>query len=156
MTMTYYCELKEMPAQHTLYLRTTTAYQNLPQFFGAAYSAIFQHLGTLQQQPAGPPYAAYYNMDMQNLDVEAGFPVSGLLAGKGEIKAGEIPAGKYTTCLYIGPYDGIASAYTALTQWIQENKYEPSGIAYELYLDDPTNTPPQELKTQILFQLKNA
>ena len=28
------------------------------------------------KQPAGVPYAAYHNLDMQDMDVEVGFPVS--------------------------------------------------------------------------------
>ena len=39
------------------------------------------------------PFAAYYNMDMSALDVEAGFPVSKNLPGKDNIKAGKIDGG---------------------------------------------------------------
>ena len=91
---------------------------------------------------------------MQNLDVEIGIPVSKKLPVTDDMKVSEIPAGKYASCIYTGPYDKIAPAYTALTQWAEENGYEPSGIAYELYLDDPGVIPPEELKTQILFLLK--
>jgi hypothetical protein len=29
-------------------------------------------------------------------------------------------------------------------------------VAYEMYLNDPSHTPPEELKTQIAFLLKGA
>jgi len=45
-------------------------------------------------------------------------------------------------------------AYDALNQWVTENGYTPSGVVYEMYLDDPSQTPPQELKTLILFPLQ--
>ena len=64
---------------------------------------------------------AYYNMDMQDLDIEAGFPVSRGLSGKGDIQTGEIPGGKVATCLYTGPYSDIEPAYNALSQWMKEN-----------------------------------
>ena len=154
--MSYNCEVKEQSAQPTLSIRTRTSVQNLPQVFGKAYGAIAQYLGGLGEQPAGPPFAAYHNMDMQNLDVEIGFPVSRRLPGEGGIQAGEIPGGRAATCLYTGPYSEIELAYNALTQWIKDNGYEIAGVAYEMYLNDPSQTPPQELKTQILFPLRAA
>ena len=154
--MSYTCEIREQAAQPVLSIRTRTPVQELPQAFGRAYGEIALYLGELGEHPAGPPFAAYYNMDMQDLDVEIGFPVSRVLSGKGEIQPGEIPAGRVATCLHTGPYGEIEPAYNALSKWIQGNGYEAAGVAYEMYLNDPEETPPQELKTQILFPLKGA
>ena len=97
---------------------------------------------------------AYYNMDMQDLDIEIGFPVSRVLPDKAEVQTSEIPAGKHATCLYTGPYEGLPPAYEALTAWIQAHGYEPTGVAYEHYLNDPATTLPEALQTQIAFPLK--
>lgn len=153
-TLSYPCEVKEQAAQPTLTIRTRTSVQNLPQALGQAYGAIAQYLGELGQPLAGPPFTAYFNMDMQNLDVEIGFPVAKPLPARDNIQASEIPGGKVATCLYTGPYSDIALAYTALSKWMTEHGYEATGVAYEMYLNDPQQTPPQELKTQILFPLK--
>ncbi|MBI5300911.1 MAG: GyrI-like domain-containing protein [Chloroflexi bacterium] len=151
--MTYQCELKEQSAQPALSIRTHAAVQDLPQVLGKAYSAIMQYLGEVGEQPAGMPFAAYYNMDMQNLDIEAGFPVARKIAGKGEIQASEFPGGKLASTVHIGPYEQMAPAYKALTQWIKANGYEATGVAYEVYFSEP-ETPPQEIKTEIVFPLK--
>jgi effector-binding domain-containing protein len=143
----------EAPAQPTLTIRTRTAVQNLPQLMGQSFGAIAGYLGELGQAPAGAPFAAYYNMDMQDLDIEIGFPVASKLPGRGEILAGEIPAGKFATSLHTGPYDQCGPVYEALTQWVAEHHYEANGVAYEYYLNDPTETPPEELKMQIIFPL---
>jgi len=154
--MSYKCEVKNQSTQPTLSIRTRTPVQDLPRVLGEAYGAIAQYLGELGQQPVGPPFAVYYNADMQNLDVEAGFPVSGSFSGKGDITASEIQAGKVATCLYTGPYNEVEPAYNALSQWIKDNGYEATGVTYEMYLNDPDITPPQELKTQIAFLLKTT
>jgi len=154
--MSYKCEVKEQAAQPTLSIRTRTSVQDIPQVLGKAYGAIAQYLGELGEQPAGPPFTAYYNMDMQNLDIEIGFPVSRQFSGKDDIRASEIPSGKVATCLYTGPYSEMEPAYNALSRWIEDNGYEASGVAYEMYLNDPDQTPPQELRTQIVFLLKTA
>ena len=113
-----------------------------------------QYLRELGEPPAGMPYAAYYNMDMQNLDVEIGFPVGRQLAGKGEIQASEFPGGKLASVMHVGPYDQVGPAYDALTQWVKEQGYEVTGVAYELYYSGP-ETPPQEIKTEIMFPIKS-
>jgi len=92
-------------------------------------------------------------MDMQNLDVEVGFHVSKNLPSENDINASTIPAGKYACCIHTGSYSDIGPAYNALLQWIKEKGYEVTGIAYEFYLNDPDVTPPNELKTEILFPL---
>jgi effector-binding domain-containing protein len=152
--MPYQCEAKVQPVQPTLAIRTKTTVQDLPQWLRKAYGAIAQYLGELGEYPAGPPFAGYHNMDMQALDVEAGFPISKTLPGKGEIQASEIPGGMIARCLHEGPYETMAPAYAALSQWIQAQGYETTGVAYEMYLTDPSQTPPQEMRTLILFPLK--
>jgi effector-binding domain-containing protein len=113
-----------------------------------------QHLGELGESPAGAPFVVYYNMDMQDLDVEAGYPVSQALTGKAEVQAGNLPAGMVATCDYSGPITEMGPAYEVLTQWIKDNSYEATGVVYEFYLNDPAETLPQHLRTQIVFPLK--
>jgi hypothetical protein len=86
--MTYICEFVKPPSQPTLSVRTRASVEVLPQVLGEVYESIVQYLGELGEQPAGPPFAGYFNMDMQNLDVEIGFPVLKKLPGKGEIQSG--------------------------------------------------------------------
>lgn len=152
--MSYQCEIKQQPAQPALSIRARTPVQDLGQVVGKAYGAIAQYLGEMGEQPAGPPFVAYYNMDMQDLDAEIGFPVSRKLPGRGDIQASEIPGGELATCLHIGPYDKVGAAYEALSRWIQDNGRAATGVAYEIYLNDPSQTLPQQLQTQILFPLK--
>jgi effector-binding domain-containing protein len=152
--MSYECEIKEYPTQLALSIRTKTTLEDLPEVTRKAYAAISQYLGELGEQPAGAPFAAYHNMDMQDLDVELGFPVSKMLPGKGEIKPYEIPESKVVTCLHIGPHNEVEPAYDALFRWIIDNGHKATGVAYEVYLNDPGKTPSQELRTRIILPLK--
>jgi len=151
--MEYKCELVEQPAQSVLAIRTRTAVGALPQVLGQAYGSIMQYLGEISEPPSGAPYVAYYNMDMQDLDLEIGCPVARALPGKDGIAATQILAGKSAACLYQGPYREIGPAYEALTQWMVGNGYTPTGVAYEFYLNDPAGTPENELLTRIVFPL---
>ncbi len=152
--MSYNCEFIEQEPQPTLSIRTTTSLKNLPQELGNAYGAIEQYLGEIGEQPSGAPYAAYFTFDTDNIDLEIGFPVPKALPEKNEIKATQLPGGMLARCLYTGPYNKIEPAYNALTEWVNENGYEATGVAYEFYLNDAGETPPEELMTQIVFPLK--
>jgi effector-binding domain-containing protein len=147
------CGVKQQGAQHTLTVRARTPVQGLPAALGKAFAAVSAYLAELGEKPSGPPFTAYHNRDPQDLDVEMGFPVARKLPGRGEILAGEIPAGRVASCVYTGPYAGIAPAYEALAEWMEENGYEASGIAYEIYWSDPAKTRPERLKTQIVFPI---
>jgi effector-binding domain-containing protein len=111
-----------------------------------------QFIGELGENPVGEPFVAYYNMDMQDLDIEVGFPVSRILPERGAIKANEIPSGDFASYLYIGPYADCGPAYEKLTAFVKEKGYEPSGVAYEYYLNNPAETG-EEPKTLIVFPL---
>ena len=151
--LSYSCEITHQPERPTLSVRTRAAVQNLPQLFGQTYGALMQYLGEMGEQPAGEPFAAYYNLDMQDLDVEIGFPVAKPLPNRGNIKSGALPAGQFASTMHIGPYDTLGGAYEALTQYVKANGYEPTGVAYEFYFSGP-ETPLEEIRTQIVFPLK--
>lgn len=154
--MSFNCEVKEQSAQPTLFIHRKTPVQKLAQVMGEVYGKIGQYLYDLKEKPAGPPFIAYHNMDMSNLDCDIGFQVSKNLAAKGEIKSGMMPAGTVATCVYTGPYDQISPAYEELNRWIVEHHFQITGIAYEMYLNDPTETPQSKLQTRIVFPVKAA
>jgi effector-binding domain-containing protein len=151
--MSYQCELLDRQRQPALVVRTRAAVQDLPQVLGSAWGAIMQQAGKLAVQPSGPPYVAYHNMDMQDLELEIGFPFPRQIEGEGEVTQGEIPGGKAAACLHVGPYDQLRGAYEALGAWMKANGHVASGPAYEFYLNDPRTTPPAQLQTQVVFPL---
>ncbi len=147
-------EIAEKQEQPVLFIRTVTAVANLPHEIGRAYGAIAQYMAEIGQPPKEAPYTAYYNMDMEHLDVEMGFPVAQPLPGKGEIKAGSIPPGKQASCVYHGPYSDMEPAYEALTAKAALSGNTPTGVYYEFYYNAPGEVPDSELLTKIMFPLK--
>jgi effector-binding domain-containing protein len=151
--MPYNCELFEIPQTPLLSIRTHAAVQDLPGLIGSSYGAIMHYLGELGEAIAGEPFVIYYNLDMQNLDIEIGFPVTKSLPGKGNIQPSILPAGPAARALYTGPYAEMAPAYEALQKFIAEKGCQPTGVAIEYYLNGP-ETPPEKLETRIVFPLK--
>ncbi len=152
--MSYDCRIIEVREQPVLTIRTIAPVENLPAFFGEAYGSIMRYLEELGEQPVGMPFAAYYNLDMKALDVEAGFPVARTLPEKEKIRSGKIAAGKFGITLHIGSYDSVGPAYEALTDFVKQKGFEPTGVAYEYYLNDPSEDPSIKPETEIRFPLK--
>jgi effector-binding domain-containing protein len=144
-------ELIETAEQPVISVKRVTSVNLLPQEIGTAYHAIMDYLTELGEQPVDAPFTAYYNMDMENLNVEMGFPVGKKIAGKGEIISNVIPAGKKVSCLYKGPYKDMGPTYEAMTKWIDDNGYKPTGVVYEYYFNPPMEVPESELLTKIVF-----
>ncbi len=149
------CKTYEQVEQPVLSVRTRTAVQDMPAVLGRAYGEIMEHMGTLGEQPAGMPFVAYYNMDMQALDIEIGFPSARALPGKGNVQPSTIPASLSATCEYTGPYEELAVPYNELTAWIEKEGHQPTGIVYEFYLNGPMDAEPSGYKTRIVFPLKS-
>lgn len=114
---------------------------------------IMAYLEEKGVQPAGVPYTAYYNLDMENLDVEMGFPVA-QAEGKEDIRTREIPGGIYASYMYTGPYSAIEKPYNEIFGWMAENGYEQNGPCFEYYYNSPQEVQESELKTRILLPLK--
>ena len=131
--MSVKCEKVQKPERHALVVRTVTAVENLPKAIGSSYQKIMALMGEYGEQPVDVPYVAYFNMDMQNLEVEIGFIVGKPLEGRDEVQAVIYPAGAVATCMHTGPYQAMEPTYAALSAWIKEQGLEASGAVFEYY-----------------------
>ncbi|MEL7561513.1 GyrI-like domain-containing protein [Dehalogenimonas sp. 4OHTPN] len=137
----------------TLVIRKRTRVQDLPQLIGECYGKIAAYLGENHQLMSDIPFVAYHNMDMQDLDVEIGFPVAKPLPDNGDIKTAVIPPGLVVWCMYQGPYSELKTTYDEMASWIQNNGYNALGTAYECYFNGP-EYPEHLLLTKIMFPVE--
>lgn len=138
--------------QPKLFIRTTTSVHELPRLIGDSYGKLAHYMEELDALPADIPYVAYYNMDMEHLDVEMGFPVHQIYPGSGVIKTGVQKGGKAVFCIYLGPYPQMAPTYQEMMQWIQDHDEQPDGTSFEYYYNGP-EYPEEQLLTKILMPL---
>ena len=69
------------------------------------------------------------------------------------IELGKISGGKYATMRYVGPYEDMAPVWTKFTGYIEGDlslaiRQDP---AFEVYVNDPRNTSPQGLITDLFM-----
>ncbi len=152
--MSYLFQIVETEKQPVLSVQTTTSVEKMPNLIGPVYHSIVNYIIESGEEPVGPAFIAYYNMDMENLNIEIGFPISKEIEGKGDISLRYIPAGKKATGFHKGPYNEIGPLYDRLASWISEKGYEPTGVVYEYYYNSPQEIPESELLTKVEFLLK--
>ena len=150
------CDLYEQADQPTLSIRTHAAVQDLPRLIGESYAAIGKYMMEFGVKPIGVPFTAYFNLDMQNLDIEIGFPMDQVVPGQGAIQPSKMPAGMYASVLYTGIYSEMGPAYDTLKEFVEKAGYQPTGVAYEFYLNGPDEVAIENLETRIVFQLQNS
>lgn len=74
----------------------------------------------------------------------------------GEVAVQEIAGGSYVKALHKGPYEKLINTYAWLFgQWLPEQKREARNLpSYEVCLNDPSQTPAEELLTEIYVPLE--
>lgn len=60
------------------------------------------YLTKLGENPVGPAFAGYHNMDMEDLDVEMGFPLENKVESADDLIVKEIPGGLQISYMYKG------------------------------------------------------
>lgn len=137
MTMTYQIAPADLQEQQVACMRGRILPGEIPTFLGAAYSKVPAASAQQGLRLSGPPYARYRFEKDGTIEVEAGFPVSGVMVRTGDVGPGTLPGGHVVTTLHVGAYDKLADAYEALDIYLSKNGYERAGSAWECYLDDP-------------------
>ena len=65
-----------------------------------------------------------------------------------------VAGGSYAVITHQGPYDTILDSYRALEQWFTDNGRQfGDRPAFEVYLNTPEDTAPEDLRTEIHFAL---
>ncbi|MGE5463312.1 MAG: GyrI-like domain-containing protein [Syntrophothermus sp.] len=133
-----------------------------------AWNEVYEWLMHREIEPSGPAIIRYLTTDMSGkLDIDVGFSIDKAVKGDKRITADFLPAGRYATLLYTGPYKGkgIFKATVALLDWAQENKIKwdtsrKKGVEWwngrvEYYFSDPaTEKDTKNFKTELAFLVK--
>lgn len=151
-------EIREMPAMRIAAVHHTGPYHQI----GKAFMKLGEIAGAAGlMQHAGTRMLAIYHDDPETtpgeqLQSDAGVTIpedASLPAGLGEVR---IPAGRYVSTVHIGPYEELPEIWPKLMgEWIPANgKKMRDGVSYELYHNNPSNTPKEKLETELFIPIE--
>jgi effector-binding domain-containing protein len=147
-------EIITTQAQASIALREKVKVKDISQAMGRLYGEIYGYMEKKGIPLAGPPFAYYHAWSEQEVDLECGFPTVGTVKGEGRFETFTLPSVRAVVGMHIGPYPDIVKTYTEVQKWMKENAHQPADQMWEVYLNDPSITPPEKLMTQIVWPLK--
>ena len=153
-------DIKQMPAFRVAAVRHLGPYNRI--------SVAFERLGALAgpaglYQQAGALVLAIYHDDPEttppgDLRSDAGIVV----AADARLPAGlveqRLPAGRYACTLHVGPYEQLGEAWARFKrEGLPASGHRGGpGASYEIYRNDPTKVPKEELRTEMYIPLAPA
>lgn len=93
----------------------------------------------------------------ENIRYDACLVVGPGVSPAGEVGVQEVAGGSYVKALHKGPFDRLINTYAWVCgQWLPEKKREMRNLpSYEIYLNDPGQTPPEELLVEVYIPLED-
>lgn len=150
-------DIKTLPELRVATVRHVGPYNQIPEAFGRL-GKIGGPAG-LFRQPGAAMIALYYDdpestpQDQLRADAAVAVPDGvPLPEGLGEER---IRAGRYATTVHVGPYERLGDTWARfMGEWLPSSGHRlGDGVSYELYLNDPTKVPPEELRTELRMPL---
>jgi len=149
----------ELETKKAIYIRLNGAYSDLD--FCGAWTRLWAYVKEQKLFSAGIEHISIYHDDpkvttSEKLRTDVCLVLPKPAEPKGEIGVKEIAGGKYAVFLYQGPYTNLGIVYdTIFAQWLPGSGYElRNAPLFEKYLNDPSRTEEEKLKTEIYIPLQ--
>lgn len=151
-------EIKDMPERRLATVRHVGPYNQVSEAFErlgelAGSAGLFRH--------SGAAMLALYHDDPDatppdQLRSDAGITVADDLAMPSGLVEQRVPAGRYACTVHVGPYDRLGDTWMRfMGEWLPASDHRlGDGASYEIYLNNPTNTPKEKLETEICIPIE--
>ena len=148
-------KLVEVTEQHVATIRVTCKSDEISRTLAGILPEVMRYLGETGATAAGPPFSRYHSIEGEEIDLEAGIPVTKPIVGSGRIKASTLPGGRAATGDHIGEYHRLSETHALLEQWLASKGETAQGGPWEVYWTDPGVEPdPRKWRTQIVQPLR--
>ena len=154
--LTMEVEIKEMPELRVGAVKHVGPYNQIPKAF-ERLGAVAGPAGLLRH--AGSMIAIYHDdpetTPQDQLRSEAALVVpEGIELPEGLVEE-HIAGGRYARTLHVGPYEQLGDVWARfLGEWVPASGNRiGDGVSYEIYLNNPTQVPKQELRTELYVPL---
>lgn len=130
-------------------VRERAPMNELSQFYDRAFRTVATVATDQGVEITGPPFAMYYGIPTDVVDVAAGFPTGTPVAASDPVTGLQIPGGRAAQLLHVGAYEGLADAYGQLMEWLAAQGLRPSEVMWESYLNEPPTDAGETAQTLI-------
>jgi effector-binding domain-containing protein len=114
---------------------------------------IFSHLQANGVAMSGAPFARYHGGAGNTIDLEVGLPVGAGFPETDTIKRRSLPGGDVLATVHVGEYEQLRDAVAAMAEWRVANGRTAGGPYWEVYVDDPSTVPADQVRTELFEPL---
>lgn len=148
---------KTVPGQTYLYIEETTDADpdSMAREMQRAFTDITAFMQDKGIKPSGPALSLYPSFEMAPMTFRSGFFVTEADAALASdpVKSGTTPKGEVVTMTHTGPYTALAATYKTLMEALQHDGLTFVSPTWEVYLNTPDETAPEDLKTEIFVTI---
>lgn len=143
-------EIRTLAAQPFAFIHAHTDIAHIGQTLMEILPEVWKHVTATVGAPTSPPMVRYTTMNEDGtIEMDGGVITASAVEPAGRIESGSLPAGEVATLVHVGPYETLGNSYTRLMEWLDANGRKQSGPYWEIYIDDPQQTPPEKLRTEL-------
>lgn len=142
---------KRIEEERVAYIPYMGSYDKIPELI----AEVAQWLVDKDFEMTGLIYGTYFNspenVSEDKLQYEIGFGFEGKITALREGKIGikEIPEHTVLAAIHKGPYSEVGPVIHAVIDYAVKNNYDIVGPISEAYLNNPNDTPEEELLTEV-------
>jgi len=103
---------------------------------------------------SGPCMAIYHDCRENDFDIEVAIPITGRIEVRDGMEVRNLAPIRVLSAVHKGSYEALHIAYKEIFDYMTEKSMENSAPCRELYLNDPANTPEEDLMTEIQIPLR--
>ena len=149
-------EIKDTPARRLAAVRHHGPYNEI----GKAFERLGAVAGSAGLFQPGAEMLALYHDDPRatpadQLRSDAGITVSESVVLPDGLTEQRLGPGRCACTVHVGPYEGLPDVWARLVgEWMPTSgKRRRQGASYEIYLNNPMNTPKDKLETEICIPI---
>ncbi|MEM1387982.1 MAG: GyrI-like domain-containing protein [Pseudomonadota bacterium] len=147
-------ERKVLPDQHYLFAACACEMQGaaIASAMEKGFGQVFGYVSEAGITPLSAPIAVYHTMPAEGrITFECGVIVPAAAAAHvpAPVQAGKIAAGEAIMTVHTGAYATLNTTHAALGAHLLEANLSAGSPVWEVYIDDPGNTPEPDLRTEI-------
>lgn len=153
--MNYSIRIKDVTPQQLVLARRRCAGAEWGALLEDLLRTVWARLNRYESVTVGPAMARIHELEANQVEVEAGFPVAEPIQIEPPFEIGHLGAGRAATTLHEGPYERLFDAAAALDDWVAGERIDVENAPWFIFWVDPDQAAqPGELRTELVLPIR--
>jgi effector-binding domain-containing protein len=140
----------QLTATPILVVTETAPLDGIAKAYADGFGQIAKFMAKNKLRQAGAPLGLDDEMTAGSYKFEPGIPVDrGDVVSAEGVRVVQSYAGNALKTTHVGAYDGLSKTHNQLLAYIAVHGYKPNGPMFSWFVDDPGNTPAENLRTEM-------